>query len=305
MIKEHHIRCILFDLGSTLWSAVDKATWLSLEETSNLIAVEALLRFTNDKEFSSMETQTLGALLRKAVEKQIRFGARQNPGYEPDFVLATTEALQQLGISEANRTLGEDVYEALRIRIPNSRVLFDDTISTLAELKQRGYILGVVTNRHYGGLPFYEDLQTIGLLDYFEYEHMAISADLGIRKPNPDIFMHTLNKLDVRPEEAAMVGDSLKADILGARMLNMLAIWKPKAALREEAKVAWMATNKVSEDGSIAGFTDDHLLAYVYNRDGLKFGQFQIDIKPDFIIENLRDLLTIFKSVTIRKSEVE
>src|SRR6266480_885605 len=156
MIKERHIRCILFDLGSTLWTAIDKATWLSLEETSNLIAVEALLRFTNDKELSSMESHTLGILLRKAVEKRIRFEARHNPGYEPDFVLATMEALRQLGISEANRKLGEDIYEALRIRIPNSRVLFDDTLSTLAVLKRHGYTLGVVTNRHYGGLPFRE-----------------------------------------------------------------------------------------------------------------------------------------------------
>ncbi|HYX51508.1 MAG TPA: hypothetical protein VE843_17305, partial [Ktedonobacteraceae bacterium] len=76
MIKERHIRCILFDLGSTLWTAVDKAEWLSLEETSNLIAVQTLLRFTNDKEFTSIETQTLGTLLRRSVEKQIRFGAR-------------------------------------------------------------------------------------------------------------------------------------------------------------------------------------------------------------------------------------
>ncbi len=319
MIKERHIRCILFDLGSTLWTAVDKATWLSLEETSNLIAVEALLRFTNDKEFSSMESHTLGALLRKAVEKQIRFGARQNPGYEPDFVLATMEALQQLGISKANRTLGENIYEALRIRIPNSRVLFDDTLTTLTELKQRGYILGVVTNRHYGGLPFYEDLQAMGLLDYFEYEHMAISADLGLRKPNPDIFMHALNKLRVQPEETAMVGDSLKADILGARMLNILAIWKPKAALLEEAKMSWMSSNiefqehqmhsnvaqmsgemsdvelhEASEDESTASFTEDYLLEYVHNRDDLKLQQSRIDMKPDFIIENLRDLLTIF-----------
>ncbi len=294
MIKERHIRCILFDLGSTLWTTVDKATWLSLEETSNLTAVETLLRFTNNKEFSSLETHILGTLLRKAVENQIRFGARQNPGYEPDFVLATIEALQQLGISKANRTLGEDIYEALRIRIPNSRVLFDDTHTTLAALKQRGYILGVVTNRHYGGLPFYEDLQTMGLLDYFEYGHMAISADLGIRKPNPDIFMYALKGLNVQPEEAAMVGDSLKADILGARMLNILAIWKPKAALREEAKVAWMTSNEAFDNESAASFTDDHLLAYVHNRDGLKLQQFQIDIKPEIMIENLKDLLTIF-----------
>ena len=294
MIKERHIRCILFDLGSTLWTTVDKATWLSLEETSNLTAVETLLRFTNNKEFSSLETHILGTLLRKAVENQIRFGTRQNPGYEPDFVLATIEALQQLGVSKANRTLGEDIYEALRIRIPNSRVLFDDTHTTLAALKQRGYILGVVTNRHYGGLPFYEDLQTMGLLDYFEYEHMAISADLGIRKPNPDIFMYALKGLNVQPEEAAMVGDSLKADILGARMLNILAIWKPKASLREEAKVAWMTSNEAFENESAASFTDDHLLAYVHNRDGLKLQQFQIDIKPEIMIENLKDLLTIF-----------
>ncbi len=319
MIKERHIRCILFDLGSTLWTAVDKSAWLNLEETSNLIAVETLLRFTNDKEFSSMDSHTLGTLLRRAVEKRIRFEARQNPGYEPDFVLATMEALQKLGISKANRTLGEDIYEALRIRIPNSRVLFDDTLSTLAVLKQSGYILGVVTNRHYGGVPFHEDLQIVGLLDYFEYEHMAISADLGIRKPNPDIFMYALNKLNVEPEEAAMVGDSLKADILGARTLNILAIWKPKASLREEAKVAWMSSYiasreqqthssvaqireemsdaeipEASENEGKAGFTDDYLLAYVHNRDGLKLQQIQIGIKPDIIIENLKDLLEIF-----------
>ena len=319
MIKERHIRCILFDLGSTLWTAVDKSAWLNLEETSNLIAVETLLRFTNDKEFSSMDSHTLGTLLRRAVEKRIRFEARQNPGYEPDFVLATMGALQKLGISKANRTLGEDIYEALRIRIPNSRVLFDDTLSTLAVLKQRGYILSVVTNRHYGGVPFHEDLQIVGLLDYFEYEHMAISADLGIRKPNPDIFMYALNKLNVEPEEAAMVGDSLKADILGARTLNILAIWKPKASLREEAKVAWMSSYiasreqqthssvaqireeisgaeipEASENEGKAGFTDDYLLAYVHNRDGLKLQQIQIGIKPDIIIENLKDLLEIF-----------
>jgi HAD superfamily hydrolase (TIGR01549 family) len=310
MIKERNIRCILFDLGSTLWTSIDKAAWLSLEETSNLIAVEALLRFANDKEFSSMDVQTLGTLLRRSVDKRIRLGARQNPGYEPDFVLATMEALQQLGVAKANRRLGKDIYEALRIRIPNSRVLFDDTLSTLTALQERGYILGVVTNRHYGGSPFHEDLITMGLLDYFEYEPMAISADLGIRKPNPDIFMHALSRLNVRPEEAAMVGDSLKADILGAKMLNMLAIWKPKAALREEAKVAWMSSylatrehqtrSGVAElveatDGeSTADFTDDYLLEYVHNRDGQKPQPIQIDIKPDFIIQNLRDLLAIF-----------
>jgi HAD superfamily hydrolase (TIGR01549 family) len=319
MIKGHQIRCILFDLGSTLWTSKDKAVLLRIEHTSNLKAVKALRRFTGDKELSSKESRTLGTLLRRAVEKQIRFETRQNPGYEPDFVHATMEALRQLGIAKANRTIGKDIYEALRMRNSESRLLFEDTLSTLTVLKQRGYILGVVTNRHYGGRPFHEDLQTMGLLDYFEYDHMAISADLGIRKPNSDIFMYALNKLYIPPEEAAMVGDSLKADILGAKMLNMLAIWKPKASLREEAKLAWIssyvasrehqthssvgqsrgtvsdnAPPKAFEDEDEAGLTDDYLLAYVHNRDGQKLHLVQDDIKPDITIENLKDLLGIF-----------
>jgi HAD superfamily hydrolase (TIGR01549 family) len=319
MKKEHRIRCILFDIGSTLWTSKDKTALLSMEHTSNQKAVQVLRRFANDKELSSLESLTLGAVLRRTVEKQIRYEERQNPGYEPEFALATMEALRQLGISKADRKLGENIFEALRIRNSESRLLFDDTLSTLAVLKQRGYILGVVTNRHYGGRPFHEDLQTMGLLDYFEYDHMAISADLGIRKPNPNIFMYALNRLNVPPEEAAMVGDSLRADILGAKMLNILAIWKPKASLREEAKVAWMSSNvasrghqthssvgqiigilsddtplKAFEDEGKAGFTDDYLLTYVHNRDGQELHKIQDDIMPDVIIENLRDLLEIF-----------
>jgi HAD superfamily hydrolase (TIGR01549 family) len=319
MIMKHRIRCILFDIGSTLWTSKDKTALLSMEHTSNQRAVQVLRRFANDKELSSMESHTLGTLLRNNVEQQIWSETRQNSGYEPDFVLATMKALQKLGILKADRTLGEDIYEALRIRNSESRLLFDDTLSTLTVLKQRGYILGVVTNRHYGGRPFHEDLQTMGLLDYFEYDHMAISADLGIRKPNPDIFMHALNKLCVPTEEAAMVGDSLKADILGAKMLNILAIWKPNASLREEAKVAWMSSYTATrqqqthirvgqsagtvpddappeafEDENKAGFTDDYLLSYVRNSDSQKLRPIQDDIKPDIIIKNLKDLLGIF-----------
>jgi len=48
-----------------------------------------------------------------------------------------------------------------------------------------------------------------GLLNYFERRHIAVSADLGMCKPNPAIFLHVLNALDVSPQETAMVGDRL------------------------------------------------------------------------------------------------
>src|SRR5260370_31986708 len=78
----------------------------------------------------------------------------------------------------------------------------------------------------------------MGLLDYFEYRHMAISADLGIRKPHPDIFWYALNGLHASPEEKAMVGDSLEADIIGAQKLNIFSIWRPRPAQLADAKQA-------------------------------------------------------------------
>jgi HAD superfamily hydrolase (TIGR01549 family) len=255
---KRRIRCVLFDLGSTLWTRHEEGTQQA-KEHAYMHAGTMLRSAPGGEIFAAYDPQTLGRLVHKALEQQIRDENAQLLDHEPDFALATVKALQQLGLSEANRGLGESVFEALRVRIPVSRVLFPDTLSTLEMLRQRGYILGVVTNRSYGGQPFHEDLQIMGLLDYFEYQHMAISADLGIRKPHPEIFKYALSRLSVLPEETAMVGDNLKADVGGAKELDMLGIWKPKPITRKE---------------------------HQHTK--------QEKIMPDLIIENLQDLLEIF-----------
>lgn len=235
MTSKRHIRCLLFDLGSTLWTRQERENALAKERACTL-AGSILRRAIGDELLPELDDCALGTLLQKTVSKQIRQEKRLHPGYEPNFMLATLHALRELGAANADGALAEALFEALRIRIPASRTLFADALSTLAALKQRGYTLGVVTNRDYGGAFFREDLQRMGLLDYFEYRHMAISADLGIRKPHPDIFWHALNGLHSSPEETAMVGDSLEADIVGAQRLDMLSIWRPKPAVLEEAK---------------------------------------------------------------------
>ena len=284
-----NVRCILFDLGSTLWTSKDERVILAHERIANLRAVLELFRFSGTGVHSEMDVDELGRLLRKSFEKQIRVRTRQLVEYEPDFTQATMDALRQIGIPDVSSECSEAIYEALRMRTPDIRVLFDDTLSTLAALKARGYLLGVVSNRHYGGVPFHEDLRAMGLLDYFELRHMAISADLGLRKPNPDIFLHALNSLHVSPAEAVMVGDSLRGDITGAKRLNILAIWMPKVSLRIEA----LAAMRASEQTQQHVLTDDFLLSYT--RQIEKRGrQTPEDVRPDSIIERLSDLLNLF-----------
>ena len=57
------------------------------------------------------------------------------------------------------------------------------------------------------------------------FDAMVCSYDIGIPKPDPRIFQHTLGLLDVDASEAVMVGDSIKADIKGATNAGLEAVW--------------------------------------------------------------------------------
>jgi FMN phosphatase YigB (HAD superfamily) len=304
------VRCILFDLGDTLWFRKDLAVWQQLENTSNVNAVTLLRQFVAPTYLPDISKIVLGQRLRDSIDEQIRILIRQNPELEPDCASAVLQVLQRWGIDGVSRDNSEAIFEALRVRIPESRPLFDDVLSTLSALQQRGFQLGVVTNRHWGGILFQEDLQTLGLLNFFDPRHIAISADLGIRKPNPAIFLHTLTALNIPPAEAVMVGDSLKADIVGGKMLDIFTVWKPKPSVRKQAQlIATGATTVHSSSTFSEGYMedrphnvpeglhitdDDYVLAQVQSRTG-KWDQYiHSDIKPDLIIENVSGLLDIF-----------
>jgi HAD superfamily hydrolase (TIGR01549 family) len=285
------IRCLLFDCGETLWTHNDKRLCHALDQAASWSALALLYKHIDPQAYPLAASLT-GEQLRKAIETYERKLARQMPEHEPDFARSAAEALRQLGFSEADPDLGGMIFEALRVRSCEARHLFDDTLSTLEELRRRGFLLGIVTNRQYGGQPFREDLQSFGILNYIDYEHVVVSADTGLRKPNPALFLQALNALGVLPEEAAMVGDSLRADIGGAQRLNMFAIWKPKPRLRAEAQQSLPPDSDQLDD--------DYLVAYAHMLDSKKEHKRSDTVKPNLIIEHLSDLLTIFHGAGVQ-----
>ena len=66
---------------------------------------------------------------------------------------------------------------------------------------------------------------------------VVISDAVGLRKPRSEIFDAVLGRLGVAPEQALHVGDSLRADVVGAAGLGMKTAWltrrvkDPRAAL--------------------------------------------------------------------------
>jgi len=62
-----------------------------------------------------------------------------------------------------------------------------------------------------------------GIAGYFE--QVVVSADLGWRKPRPEVFHRALGPMGVAPAQAVFVGDNADIDVGGAKGAGMGAIW--------------------------------------------------------------------------------
>jgi putative hydrolase of the HAD superfamily len=83
------------------------------------------------------------------------------------------------------------------------------------------YALGLITNG--ASCLQREKLATAELDGYFDA--VIVSAEFGVGKPDPSIFKHALDRLDVAAERATMIGDSLARDIDGAIAVGLRGVW--------------------------------------------------------------------------------
>ena len=105
----------------------------------------------------------------------------------------------------------------------NSCTLLPDAAAVLAELRVRGYKLGVITNGE--DWSQMRKLHVTGLLPLVDL--IVISENEQIKKPDPLIFTRAAERLGVRPEECAFVGDHARNDVYGAGAVGMRTIWYP------------------------------------------------------------------------------
>lgn len=83
------------------------------------------------------------------------------------------------------------------------------------------YRLGLLTN---GPADIQRlKLEGTGLADCFEA--VVISGEVGLGKPDPDVFSLTLARLGAKAESTVMVGDSWECDIIGALDSGLSAVW--------------------------------------------------------------------------------
>jgi putative hydrolase of the HAD superfamily len=129
--------------------------------------------------------------------------------------------LQQMCASFGlDETLVPDLVQIMRSHQPQIW-LSHDAAEALLALRARGWRTAVLTN----GLPASQaaKVRALGLHDLVDHVIYADEHAPG-GKPAPEPFLAVLNRLEVTPQNAVMVGDDRVNDIEGARALGMRTI---------------------------------------------------------------------------------
>lgn len=99
--------------------------------------------------------------------------------------------------------------------------VYPDTVDTLVALRDGGFEMGLISNAQ-------SDYAVRTILRKFDLEKffkvILSSAALRLRKPRAEVFLRALDALNVKPSQTVFVGDSIDADIIGARALGMRAL---------------------------------------------------------------------------------
>jgi REG-2-like HAD superfamily hydrolase len=126
-------------------------------------------------------------------------------------------AIAQLGIGPMPDSFFRRLSELFLV-VSNWHV-FPDVLPALRALRERGLVIGAVSNWVWQ-LP--ELLHSLELVSHFDF--IAASARVGFEKPHPEIFRHALEQAGVQAGEAVHVGDHIDADVEGARGVGIAPV---------------------------------------------------------------------------------
>lgn len=214
------IRAVLFDLDDTLidWSGFT-GNWFEIEPRHLTYVYEYLV-----SEIGGLRVGLDGFI--EEFTRRAREGWRiaRETMVSPHIGHLLVDTAAWLGIPREKLDLGA-VMDAYRWDVVAGTIAFPDVHSVLSQLQADGFTLGLITNSY---LPMrMRDAELVGhnLLDFFSVCRYS-AADAGYLKPHANVFQTALSAIGVSPSEAVFVGDSLTADVIGAKGVGMRAIWR-------------------------------------------------------------------------------
>jgi putative hydrolase of the HAD superfamily len=155
----------------------------------------------------------------RGVASAARFLDGEDAPYDAEvFVAYTRHIIEQMGgLGDRLDECAREIYDEWAHCHHFS--LYDEVPAVLRGLSAAGVHIGLISNSHrcLRSFQLHFDLQGLVAAAVSGPEH-------GFMKPNPSIFRAALQLVNVKPDEAVMVGDSLRQDVEGALRAGMRAV---------------------------------------------------------------------------------
>ncbi len=198
----HNIKALLFDVYGTL------ATWYP---DRYVLHSRAASKFGIEVTEVGIDAGYLAAeayMTRQNSEHPLRLMSQQ----ERDSFFARFEqiVLEGCGV-KVDLEMADKIWQEVA-KQEYELALYDDVLDNFDELRNLGYVVGIVSNVPDTGKNLANQL---GLTDSIDFA--VTSSEVGCEKPDPRIFAEALKRADDTPPNAAlMVGDQIDSDVKGA-----------------------------------------------------------------------------------------
>ena len=205
MNKKLIVKDIFFDLDHTLWD-FDKNSMLAFKRVFKkfkiTIEFDAFLKI-----YEPINVEYWKKYREDKVSKENLRRGRLIDSFIFFDLIYTTEKI-------------DEIADAYIQELPFDNHLFEGAVEILDYLILK-YKLHIITN----GFEEvqHKKLKNSGIDHYFST--VTTSEEVGLKKPNPKVFLTALNKANSLPTQSVMIGDSLEADILGANNIGMQTIF--------------------------------------------------------------------------------
>lgn len=162
------------------------------------------------------------------------FEQRDKDHQETTYHFVLRELLTELGHAEVTEPVLRSALDALYAVTQPNWQLESDALEMLKQLRSQNYHLGIFSNAG-DDKDVQQLVKNFGIRSYFDF--VLTSAACFYRKPHPRAFEIALAQWNITPQEAAMIGDSLEADIHGAKEAGITAIWISRRAHFTDAEL--------------------------------------------------------------------
>jgi putative hydrolase of the HAD superfamily len=127
--------------------------------------------------------------------------------------------------------------------------LFDDALPCVDALKERGLLVGLITNNE--SVHQRAKIAKVGLEGLFDA--VVISGEVGVSKPDAEIFAHACALLDVAASDAMHVGDNRYADAEGAVAAGLRGVWLDRRGQYDGEPVGYDVITSLRELPDLVG----------------------------------------------------